>query len=141
VIKAAYKRLAVKYHPDTGGINASNEMMQMLNEAHRVLTDPHSRAQYDRLRLQGQTPASKRDQTANPTAHRRILKCDFTTSPTQWIENDTEESRYFRRDSFYHMGVKKSSWEVYSCPSVNIKNFEAAFSAQFVRWGSQSAYG
>ena len=47
VIKVAYKRLALKYHPDSGTSTKSEEMMKQLNEAHDVLTDTTKRSIYD----------------------------------------------------------------------------------------------
>ena len=48
VIEAAYKRLALKYHPDhnRGDIRAE-EQMKRINEAYRVLGKAHLRADYD----------------------------------------------------------------------------------------------
>lgn len=46
IISAAYKRLAMKYHPDTNGPDSSDEMMKLLNEAWAVLGDPASRTNY-----------------------------------------------------------------------------------------------
>lgn len=51
-IKAAYKKLARKYHPDlhTGkDKQAAEEKFKEINEAHEVLGDPEKRAKYDRL--------------------------------------------------------------------------------------------
>lgn len=54
VIAAAYKRLAVRNHPDTNGSSAdAKARMQALNEAYAVLSDPVQRAAYDR-RMAGQ---------------------------------------------------------------------------------------
>lgn len=50
VIEVAYRRLAFKYHKDTGGQNASDEAMTLLNEAHRVPGDSSLRKAYDRER-------------------------------------------------------------------------------------------
>lgn len=48
VIKAAYKALASKYHPDKNPNNSDAEqMMKSINEAYEVLSDPSRRAQYD----------------------------------------------------------------------------------------------
>lgn len=47
VIHAAYKRLALKYHPDTNPDKQSTAKMQEINEAYNVLSDPHQRLQYD----------------------------------------------------------------------------------------------
>jgi len=45
VIRAAYRALAQKCHPDLGG---SDARMAALNDAWAVLRDPHTRAAYDR---------------------------------------------------------------------------------------------
>lgn len=48
VIEAAFRRLAMKYHPDTStDPEASNRMREIL-EARESLTDPERREQYDR---------------------------------------------------------------------------------------------
>ena len=48
IIEVAYKRLAMKHHPDTGGGPESQERMRQLNAARDVLRDPARRATYDR---------------------------------------------------------------------------------------------
>lgn len=48
VIDAAYRRLARKYHPDSGGAEASEDMMRLLNQAYEVLGDPIKRQEYNR---------------------------------------------------------------------------------------------
>ena len=48
VIEAAYKRLALRYHPDRNAGDArAEEQMKRINEAFRVLGKPDSRADYD----------------------------------------------------------------------------------------------
>jgi curved DNA-binding protein CbpA len=48
VIEAAYKRLALRYHPDRNAGDArAEEQMKRINEAFRVLGKPDSRAEYD----------------------------------------------------------------------------------------------
>lgn len=48
-IKAAYRALARKLHPDVNKDPASAERFKRVNEAHAVLSDPEKRAKYDRL--------------------------------------------------------------------------------------------
>ncbi len=48
VIEAAYLRLALKYHPDVNTSRDAVLMMQKLNNAYQVLSNPVSRADYDR---------------------------------------------------------------------------------------------
>lgn len=48
LIKAAYRALSQKYHPDK---ETGDELkMQEINEAYSVLSDPESRAAYDAAR-------------------------------------------------------------------------------------------
>lgn len=48
VIIAAYRRLALKYHPDINKSPDTYHRMQEINEAYEVLSNPARRAQYDK---------------------------------------------------------------------------------------------
>jgi curved DNA-binding protein len=48
-IKAAYRKLARKYHPDVSKEPDAETKFKEVNEAHEVLKDPEKRAQYDAL--------------------------------------------------------------------------------------------
>ncbi len=53
-IKAAYRRLARKYHPDVNpGDKEAEERFKEITEAYQVLSDPAKRAEYDRMRTSG----------------------------------------------------------------------------------------
>lgn len=59
-VRAAYRRLAQKYHPDKLPGNADAvRVMAMLNEAYGVLSDPDRRAHYDR-RIEGERTQARR---------------------------------------------------------------------------------
>lgn len=59
VITAAYKRLSLKYHPDTHHAPDATRRMQEINEAYQVLNDPLKRSQYDRLlRAESSSPGA-----------------------------------------------------------------------------------
>ena len=48
-IKAAYRRLARKYHPDVSKEPGAEERFKSVNEAYEVLRDKEKRAAYDRV--------------------------------------------------------------------------------------------
>jgi len=48
LIEAAFKRLALKYHPDQNPNASATAHMQDLNWAYQILRDPAKRARYDR---------------------------------------------------------------------------------------------
>jgi len=50
VIEAAYRRLALKYHPDVNRSPDAKQRMQEINEAYEMLRVPLKRASYDRER-------------------------------------------------------------------------------------------
>lgn len=54
VIKKAYRKLALKYHPDRNeGSKKAEENMQKVNEAYQILSDDNKRQIYDRYGKEG----------------------------------------------------------------------------------------
>src|SRR6187455_2751923 len=58
-IKAAYRRLARKYHPDVSKEKGAEERFKAINEAYEVLRDKDKRAQYDQLKARGYRPGEE----------------------------------------------------------------------------------
>ncbi len=52
-IKAAFRNLARKYHPDVNKDPGAEEKFKQINEAYAVLSDPEKRAAYDRYGAEG----------------------------------------------------------------------------------------
>ncbi len=75
VIRAAYRRLALKYHPDGGETPERGRRMAELNAAWEVLRDPQRRAAYD---------AGRRAQTATPAAARPAPADDPSAMRAAW---------------------------------------------------------
>ncbi len=50
-IKRAYRKLAMRYHPDSGGSNASSELFNKISKAYQILSVPSRRAWYDNKRV------------------------------------------------------------------------------------------
>lgn len=68
VIESAYKRLALKYHPDVNRAPDAHERMRALNHAYAILRDPAERARYDKRR---QTTAHARQRPARRAAPKK----------------------------------------------------------------------
>jgi curved DNA-binding protein CbpA len=74
VIRAAYKSLSQKYHPDrnSGDPNAS-KTMAIINAAYRVLSDPDLRKKHDEWirKIEADGPAKPRPTSRQPTTTHR----------------------------------------------------------------------
>ena len=73
VIRAAYRALSLKYHPDRcDGSARSQRMMQSLNEAYAVLSDIRKRTTYDGDLHRMRQPSSTRPPVNHPRPARAV---------------------------------------------------------------------
>lgn len=71
VIQAAYRRLALKYHPDVNPGPQAQQRMAQLNAAYEVLRDPSRRRAYDRTRALGSAAGPHRPE-GQPAARGQV---------------------------------------------------------------------
>ena len=72
IITAAYRRLALKYHPDTSKSPDATRKMQEINEAYGELSDPGTRTRYDQEReRRRQDERAKAEERAQADRHRQ----------------------------------------------------------------------
>ena len=87
VIEAAYKRLALKYHPDLNPTPEATERMQALNAAYAVLSDPVRRAEYDQERIPVSSSQMRRRTRRHPSA-------TSTTRPKRAAKSQAEADNF-----------------------------------------------
>jgi curved DNA-binding protein CbpA len=68
VIQAAYRRLALKWHPDVADSTEAAARMAALNRAWALLGDPERRAAYDRERAAAMRPTTAADASPGPAS-------------------------------------------------------------------------
>lgn len=84
VIDSAYRRLARKYHPDSGGDVASEKRMREINRAYEVIGDPAKRGEYD---------ASLAAEQKSPPVREPVVRERPAPSEWQWRERPASSGR------------------------------------------------
>ena len=75
-IRAAYRLLARRYHPDAGD-GSSSEKFRQITEAYETLSDPQRRAAYDQSREPRRAP--------HPPPHHRSPFAEWDLLFDQWM--------------------------------------------------------
>lgn len=75
-IKKAYKKLALKYHPDINKSKKAEKKIKLLNEAYSVLSDDEKRKRYDsvRTKLNKSSTSTKKRETSLVKKESRIKR-------------------------------------------------------------------
>ena len=95
-IKAAYKRLALKYHPDKNpGNTHAEEHFKLVSTAYQTLSNPGKRARYD-LRLQYQRTIRQEPQQYEPRYYQTRPPAPVSERHYRTIRRD--ENRFSRKD-------------------------------------------
>lgn len=82
-IKAAFKKLALQYHPDrNGGNKAAEEKFKQINEAYQVLSDANDKFMYD-LKLNGLYTYSSTAESTRQTTNHQTYSQEYTRPYTQ----------------------------------------------------------
>lgn len=92
-IKAAYRRLSRKYHPDVSVEPDANERFQEISVAYAVLMDAASRARYDETGQSKTTPI---------VAQSREIVCGLVLA---WVQEFGDQSHACSLTSFLHAKV------------------------------------
>lgn len=114
LVRAAYKALSQKYHPDMSSGDASR--MQEINEAYRILSDPSKRTQYDSARSERyrDSPAPN-DFDSGQDPEPDSLSSDWTTAVRFYPDLEEITKR-----------LRKFSWRLsssYQALLIETKNF------------------
>lgn len=124
VIKAAYKALAQKYHPDRNPNNPDAErIMKIINTAYRVLIDPVLRAEHDAWIVK-QEQEQKRQQQHTQSSQSKNQSTHHTQSSTQQpsyqsnTRNERDDKYDKRSDSSYH-----DNYDTYNNPNSEMAKF------------------
>ena len=74
VIRAAFRSLSQKYHPDKNNHPDADRIMQQFNESYKILSDPIERSKYDRLLNEYESEANRTNQYENSKSQQRQNK-------------------------------------------------------------------
>ena len=99
-IKAAYRRLALKYHPDRNSSPISENSIKIINAAFEVLSDRDKRRQYDEKAIYNNKANKKKDQTQSSSSSPHVNSSNTGYSNSGRTSSD---------DEFHNTGIKKGN--------------------------------
>ena len=100
-IKAAYRRLALKYHPDRNSSPFSENTIKIINAAFEILSDKDKRRQYDEKATFKNISHKKKDQTQSySSSSPHVNSSDTVYSDSSHTSGD---------DEYYYTYLKKDN--------------------------------
>jgi DnaJ-class molecular chaperone len=89
-IKAAYRRLALKYHPDRNSSPISENSIKIINAAFEVLSDRDKRRQYDEKAIYNNKTNKKKDKTRSSSSNPHVNSSNTVYSNSDHSSTDDE---------------------------------------------------
>ena len=96
-IDRAYRKLAIKYHPDSNKGEDAVEKFKEASEAYEVLCDADKRARYDRVRTCRCRRSRRISSTTSKTSSRRSVTCSAAACSATCLEAAGGRRRRSRR--------------------------------------------
>ena len=118
VIRAAYRRLALLYHPDTNPSPEANGMMVRLNLAFEVLNDPVARGAYDLTRRAKQGTHSTEhspqpnEESVAPTGYFSLGSTKLEVLEIQWPPGDVSVNRMLDEETWCYDGYAEVTFDM-----------------------------
>jgi curved DNA-binding protein CbpA len=102
-IRAAFRRLAKKYHPDVNSSLYAEETIKMINAAFEVLSDKEKRRQYDSMYLNNEdTLLKQQEQHKRNDNNITNSNYNYNNSPNKSENKDSNDGRSTSRNrNFY----------------------------------------
>ena len=105
-IKAAYRRLALKYHPDRNSSPVSENSIKIINAAFEVLSDKDKRRQYDEKLVNSIILHRKKEQTKSHTSSSHASSSTAYSDSDYNNSHDNYDNTYLRKGKRNGLDVK-----------------------------------
>jgi curved DNA-binding protein CbpA len=105
-IKAAYRRLALKYHPDRNSSPVSENSIKIINAAFEVLSDKDKRRQYDEKRFDSIVLHRKKEDTKSQTSSSHASSSTAYSDSDHNNNHDNYDNTYLRKGKRNRVDVK-----------------------------------
>lgn len=105
-IKAAYRRLALKYHPDRNSSPVSENSIKIINAAFEVLSDKDKRRQYDEKLFNNVMLHRKKEDTKSQTSSSNAGSSAAYSDSDHNNSHDNYDNTYLRKGKRNGLDVK-----------------------------------